>query len=142
MASFTRYTITALLFILPQVLVTLLFFIWPACSAVFQSLFYSDAFGLHRQFAGLENFLDLFHDPSYGKALWVTLVLAMSITSLTMILGLSMAVLVNAQGSKTQGVYKTLLIWPYAVAPAVSAILWRFLCLPWSLFLCLWLSSF
>lgn len=119
----------AWLFIAPQLIITLVFFIWPACGALFQSFFFSDAFGLHQQFAGLSNFTDLFLDPDYSKAVWVTFVIAVSVTFLTMTLGLTMAIFVGYR-KKSQNIYKTLLIWPYAVAPAVAAILWRFLCHP------------
>jgi len=129
MAKFTHQSLYAGLFIAPQLIVTLVFFIWPACGALTQSLFYSDAFALHKHFAGLTNFSDLFLDPSYAKAVWVTFVIAMSVTAITMFFGLLMATLVSNR-SKSQGVYKSLLIWPYAIAPAVAAILWRFLCHP------------
>ncbi|MDR3441453.1 MAG: ABC transporter permease subunit [Legionella sp.] len=129
MAKFNHQRFYAWLFIAPQLVITLVFFIWPACNAVLQSFFYTDAFGLHRQFAGFANFTDLFFDPSYSKAIWVTFVIAISVTLCTMSFGLLMAILVNNRG-KTQGIYKSLLIWPYAVAPAVAAILWRFLCHP------------
>jgi len=129
MAKFNHHKLYALLFIVPQLLVTLVFFIWPACSALMQSFFYSDAFGLHQHFAGLSNFSDLLLEPNYAKAVWVTFVIAVSVTFLTMSLGLMMATLVSKRG-KSQGVYKSLLIWPYAIAPAVAAILWRFLCHP------------
>ncbi len=129
MAKFTLHSKTALFFIAPQLLVTLLFFIWPACGALLQSLFFSDAFGLHHQFAWLINFADLFKSPDYCKAVWVTIIMASSITMITMVFGLSLAVLVNGR-TKGQQIYKSLLLWPYAVAPAVAAIMWRFLCHP------------
>lgn len=129
MAKFNHQRLCAWLFIVPQLIVTLMFFIWPACNALLQSFFYTDAFGLHKQFAGLANFFDLFRDPSYSKAIAVTFCIAFSVTFLTMSFGLIIAILVNNR-SKMQGVYKSLLIWPYAVAPAVAAILWRFLCHP------------
>lgn len=113
----------------PQLIVTVLFFIWPACSALVESLFYSDAFGLHKRFAGLGNFIDLFYSSDYAMAVWVTVILAASVTALTLSFGLVLALLVNNR-SKGQQVYKSLLLWPYAVAPAVAAILWRFLCHP------------
>ena len=125
-AKFNHHKSYAWLFIIPQLVITLVFFIWPACGAVVQSFFFSDAFGLHRHFAGLIQFTDLFEDPSYLNALWITLVIAVSVTLITMSLGLFLASLVAAK-NKSQGVYKSLLIWPYAVAPAVAAILWRFL---------------
>ena len=129
MAKFNHQSLYAWLFIVPQLLITVVFFIWPACSALQQSFFYTDAFGLHQYFAGLTNFSDLFLDPSYAKAVWVTFVIAISVTFFTMSSGLIMANLVNNR-TKSQGIYKSLLIWPYAIAPAVAAILWRFLCHP------------
>lgn len=129
MAKFNHQRLCAWLFIAPQLMVTVVFFIWPACNALFQSFFYVDAFGLHTQFAGFANFTDLFLDSSYKKAIGVTFIITFSVTFLTMTFSLLMAILVNNRG-RTQGVYKSLLIWPYAVAPAVAAILWRFLCHP------------
>ena len=129
MAKFSQHKKIALFFIVPQLLVTLLFFIWPACGAIVQSLFYSDAFGLHRHFAGLGNFADLWHSSEYAMAALVTVIIALAVTTLTMVFGLALAVLVNGR-RRSQHVYKTLLLWPYAVAPAVAAILWRFLCHP------------
>lgn len=129
MSKFNHQRLCAWLFIVPQLIVTFIFFIWPACNALLHSFFYTDAFGLHKQFAGFTNFVDLFRDPSYSKAVGVTFIIAFSITFITMSLGLILAILVNNRG-RTQGIYKSLLIWPYAVAPAVAAILWRFLCHP------------
>lgn len=129
MTHFYYYKKTALWFILPQILVTILFFIWPSINAVFQSFYYSDAFGLHASFAGFSNYIDLFYSLEYGHALYITLVIAISVTLLTMGCGLGLAYLVYLRRAG-QGIYKTLLIWPYAVAPAVAAVLWRFLCHP------------
>ncbi len=129
MVKFNHHKWYAGLFIVPQLLVTLVFFIWPACSALIQSFFYSDAFGLHQHFARFANFSDLLRDPAYAKAVWVSFIIALSVTFITMSLGLVMAALVNNR-RRSQGFYKTLLIWPYAIAPAVAAILWRFLCHP------------
>jgi sn-glycerol 3-phosphate transport system permease protein len=126
MKTFHYYKKTALLFICPQLIVTFIFFIWPALNAIFQSFFYSDAFGVQSSFAGLSNFIDLFYSSEYAHAILVTLVIATSVTILTMGLGLWMAVLVHGR-KKGQSLYKSLLIWPYAVAPAVAAVLWRFL---------------
>ena len=129
MAKYTQHAKVALFFIIPQLLVTVLFFIWPACSALLQSLYFSDAFGLHRRFAGLGNFSDLFYSPDYCIAVLVTLTISLFVTVLTMTSGLTLAVLVNGR-RRCKQVYKTLLLWPYAIAPAVAAILWRFLCHP------------
>ena len=116
----------AYIFLIPQLMITFIFFIWPAIGAIVQSLLYSDAFGLHHYFAGFDNYLDLFKSDEYLHAIFVTILISVSVTFLTMFFGLSMAVLVTNR-SKSQKIYKTLLLWPYAVAPAVAAILWRFL---------------
>lgn len=140
MTKFNHQRFYAWLFIAPQLIITLIFFIWPACSALLQSFFYTDAFGLHRYFAGLNNFSDLFQDPGYAKAIWVTFVIAISVTLITMCLGLLLATLVHAR-VRSQGFYKSMLIWPYAVAPAVAALLWRFLCHPTLGWLTHWLQA-
>lgn len=129
MAKFNHQNAYAWLFIIPQLVVTVIFFIWPAWSALSQSFFYTDAFGLHQHFAGFSNFSDLLRDSAYAKAVSVTFIIAISVTFITMSLGLIMANLVNNR-CKSQGIYKSLLIWPYAIAPAVAGILWRFLCHP------------
>ncbi|MDP1604729.1 MAG: ABC transporter permease subunit [Legionella sp.] len=129
MAKYTHYKKLAFLFIAPQLLITFIFFIWPACSAIVQSFYFSDAFGLHLQFAGFTNFIDLFQDPGFVSAVKVTFIIAFFVTLITLGLGLLLAVLVQGR-RKSQGIYKSLLLWPYAVAPAVAAILWRFLCQP------------
>ncbi|WP_045105842.1 sn-glycerol-3-phosphate ABC transporter permease UgpA [Legionella hackeliae] len=129
MAKYTQYKKLALILVFPQLLVTLLFFIWPALSAFIQAFFFSDAFGIHSRFAGLTNFIDLLKDPGYLQALYVTFIIAFFVTLITMGLGLLLAALVHAR-QKSQGFYKTLFLWPYAVAPAIAAILWRFLCQP------------
>lgn len=129
MMPFLHHKKLAFIFILPQLIITLLFFIWPACTALFQSLFFSDAFGLHQRFAGFVNFFDLWSDPNYSKAVSVTFIMASSVTFLTLSTGLFLAALLQNR-RKSQAYYKSLILWPYAVAPAIAAILWRFLCQP------------
>ncbi len=124
-----RYRKTAFLFIAPQVLVTLIFFIWPSVSAIRQSLYVGDAFGLHERFVGFLNFIALWHDQAYGAAVVATLMTTIPIAVLTLGLGLALAVLVSGR-SKSQSLYQSFLLWPYAVAPAVAAMLWRLLCHP------------
>ena len=129
MTRFHHHKKIALWFILPQLLVTVIFFIWPAINAVLQSFYYSDAFGLQSRFAGLSNYIDIFYSLEYGHAVLITFVIAASVTLLTMSFGLAIALLVQGR-RRGHGVYKSLLLWPYAVAPAVAAVLWRFLCQP------------
>lgn len=129
MERYTRHRFLAFLLMGPQVLVILVFFIWPAARAVLQSFFYSDAFGLQQHFAGLGNFKDILSSPDYGNAVLVTAIMAIAISFLTMSFGLILALIVQGTG-RMKPVYKSLLLWPYAIAPAVAAILWRFLCHP------------
>lgn len=129
MAPFRQHKRVLVLFLAPQLLVTIVFFFLPALSALRQSFQFGDAFGIHRRWAGLSNYIDLFHDPSYVQAIAVTACLALAITITCIVLGLLMAnLLLTITGGRK--FYKTMLIWPYAVAPAVAAILWRFLFQP------------
>lgn len=129
MEHFNRHKKQAFLFLVPQLIVTVIFFIWPSCNAIVQSLFFSDAFGLHHRFSGLQNYIDLITDPGFIKALIVSLTIGFLVTVLTIGTGLLLAFFVNER-QKSQVWYKSLLLCPYAVAPAVAAILWRFLCQP------------
>jgi sn-glycerol 3-phosphate transport system permease protein len=110
----------------PQLAITVVFFFWPAGEAVWYSFLRQDAFGISTQFVGLENFQDLFADPLYLQVVWNTLVFSAAVTALAMAVALLLAVLADRhiRGRQT---YRTLLIWPYAVAPAVAAVLYIFL---------------
>ncbi len=114
------------LLLAPQVAITLVFFIWPAFQALRQSLLRQDPFGLRTSFAGLANFERLFGDPYYLNSMKVTAVFAVSVTLLSMGLALLFAVMVNRM-IRSRDTYTTLLVWPYAVAPAVAGILWWFI---------------
>ena len=121
-----RHLTLPYLFILPQLAITIVFFIWPAGEAIYQSLLRQDAFGLNTRFVGLDNFERLFADPLYIDTLWRTLGFSVSVTLLSMLSALLFAVMADhvIRGATT---YKTLLIWPYAVAPAIAGVLWWFL---------------
>jgi len=117
------------LLLAPQLLVTLVFFYWPASQAVWQSFLLQDAFGLSTKFVGMENYRELFHDASYYRTVVTTLIFS----SLVAVLSLSCALLLASQADKQlkgAGIYRTLLIWPYAVAPAVAGVLWAFMFQP------------
>jgi ABC-type glycerol-3-phosphate transport system permease component len=109
----------------PQVVITLIFFIWPAGQALYQSVLRQDAFGLRTTFVGLENFRRLFADPIYVNSLQVTFTFAVGTTLLSMSVALLFAVMVNKL-IRRDG-YTTILVWPYAVAPAIAGILWWFI---------------
>ena len=110
----------------PQIIVTLVFFFWPAGQALYQSLLRQDAFGINLDFVGLENFHDLLGDPNYLGSFKTTAVFAIGVTFVG--LGTSLALAYFADRAlRGATFYKTLLIWPYAIAPAVAGVLWSFL---------------
>ncbi len=112
--------------LLPQIAIVVIFFYWPASQALWQSFLLEDAFGLSREFVGFENYQALFAQPEYYRAMTTTVVFS----TLVAILSLSCALLLATQADKqlkAAPAFKTLLIWPYAVAPAVAGVLWLFL---------------
>jgi sn-glycerol 3-phosphate transport system permease protein len=112
--------------IAPQLAITLVFFFLPAGQAVYWSFLVQDAFGTSTQFVWLDNFRQLFEDPDYLASFKVTAVFSLLVASLGLSISLVLAVFAD-RVIKGATVYKTFLIWPYAVAPAVAAILWLFL---------------
>jgi sn-glycerol 3-phosphate transport system permease protein len=112
--------------IAPQLAITIVFFFLPATQALFQSLLVQDAFGTNTQFVWFENFENLFHDADYLRSFRVTAVFSVLVAALGLSVSLVLAVFAD-RVLRGANVYKTLLIWPYAVAPAVAAILWLFL---------------
>ncbi len=114
------------LLVAPQVAITLIFFIWPASEALYQSFLIEDAFGLSSEFVWFENFTALFHDPIYlqtfGRTAFFSVAVALSSMSLAVILaGFADRVVRGAT------FYRTLLIWPYAIAPVLAGALWAFM---------------
>ncbi len=114
------------LLVAPQITITLVFFIWPATQALYQSVLRQDAFGLRTTFVGLDNFQRLLADPLYYDAFVTTVVFSAWVTALSMGLALLLAVMTD-RAIRSALAYRTILIWPYAVAPAVAGILWFFL---------------
>lgn len=112
--------------IAPQVFISAVFFFYPAGQAVWQSLFIPDPFGLSAKFVGLGNFEYLFSDKYYRAAFVTTAIFSTLVTLVSMVPALFLAVLADRL-IKGAGTYRTLLIWPYAVAPAVAGVLWLFM---------------
>ena len=113
----------------PQIAVTIVFFFWPAAQAVWYSFLLQDAFGLSTEFVWFQNFQALLGDSHYLDSFKVTAVFSL----LVAVLGISISLLLAVMADRVvRGalVYKTLLIWPYAVAPAVAGALWAFLFAP------------
>jgi len=115
-----------ILLVLPQILITAIFFFYPAGQAIWQSLFIPDPFGLSMQWVGLGNFEYLLSDPYYRASFVTTAVFSILVTVVSMGVALYLAVLADRL-IKGSGTYRTLLIWPYAVAPAVAGVLWLFM---------------
>jgi len=113
----------------PQVAVIAVFFFWPAGQALVQSLQQQDAFGSSIEWVGLENFRRLWADDSYLASFKTTAVFSVLVAGLGLTVSLALAVFADRviRGAHT---YKTLLIWPYAVAPAVAGVLWLFMFAP------------
>ncbi|MEK9952082.1 MAG: sn-glycerol-3-phosphate ABC transporter permease UgpA [Curvibacter sp.] len=114
------------LLVAPQLAIVLVFFFWPAAQALYQSVLQQDAFGTSTEFVGLENFERLFADETYLASFQTTAVFSV----LVAVCGLSIALLLAVMADRVirgAGLYKTLLIWPYAVAPAVAGVLWVFM---------------
>jgi sn-glycerol 3-phosphate transport system permease protein len=117
------------LLLAPQGVVIAVFFFWPAAQALLQSLQQSDAFGTSVQWVGLENFRNLWADETYLGSFKTTAVFSLLVAVLGIGLSLLLAVMAD-RVVKGSGFYRTLLIWPYAVAPAVAGVLWLFMFSP------------
>lgn len=115
--------------VMPQIAVTLVFFFWPAAETLYYSVLLQDAFASKVQFVWLDNFIALFQDPHYLSSFKVTALFSAVVAVSGLALSLLLAVLAD-RVIRGANFYKTLLIWPYAVAPAVAGVLWLFLLSP------------
>ena len=113
----------------PQIIVTLLFFFWPAAQALYQSVLIQDAFGTSSQFVWLDNFRELFNDGNYIESFKTTALFSVLVAFFGLALALLLAIFAD-RVVKGASVYKTFLIWPYAVSPVVVGVLWMFLLNP------------
>ena len=113
----------------PQLAIVIVFFFWPAGQALYQSVLQSDAFGTSTQYVGAENFQRLWNDDTYLASFKTTAVFSVLVAALGLAISLALAVMAD-RVVKGSGVYRTLLIWPYAVAPAVAGVLWLFMFAP------------
>ncbi|MBH0239313.1 sn-glycerol-3-phosphate ABC transporter permease UgpA [Methylobrevis albus] len=110
----------------PQIAITAVFFYWPASQALWQSVLREDPFGLKTTFVGLANFRSVLADPNYLQSARVTVVFSVATALLAMAAALWLASAAE-RVVRGRGLYRTLLIWPYAVAPAVAGMLWLFM---------------
>ena len=128
------------LLVAPQIIITFIFFIWPASQALYRSFLIEDAFGLSSEFIWFENFEELFRDPLYLESFKTTVIFSVSTTFLSLSLSLMFAVMAD-RVIKGEIAYKSVLLWPYAVAPAVAGVLWMFMFNPGNGILALTLQS-
>jgi sn-glycerol 3-phosphate transport system permease protein len=110
----------------PQLAITIIFFFLPAGQALYQSVLLQDAFGASSEFVGLENFRTLFNDPGYLASFRVTAIFSVLVAGFGLVISLMLAVFADRVLRGATAI-KTLLIWPYAVAPAIAGILWLFM---------------
>lgn len=123
--AFKGWLLPALL-LAPQLAITLVFFYWPALQAIWQSFLLQDAFGLKTSFVWFENYTDLFRNRDYFNSAMTTALFSVAVATLS--LGLALALAVQADKAiKGAQAYRTLLIWPYAIAPAIAGVLWLFM---------------
>ncbi len=125
----------------PQLAITIVFFFWPASQAIVQSVQQQDPFGISVEFVGLDNFVMLFNDEHYLASFKVTAIFSVLVAFFGMSLSLILAVFAD-RALRFAGMYKTLLIWPYAVAHAVAAVLWLFLFNPTLGIVAHWIKGF
>lgn len=112
--------------ILPQLVIVGIFFYWPASQALYQSVLREDPFGLRSTFVGLANFRRVLADPNYINSLQVTAIFSLAVALLAMAVALLLAVMAD-KIVRGRGFYRTMLIWPYAVAPAIAGMVWLFM---------------
>ena len=117
------------LLVAPQLVITGVFFFWPAAQALWFAFLRQDAFGMKSEFAGLDNFRDLLADSNYLQSFQVTAVFSVLVAVGGLALALLLAVMADRVIKGALG-YRTLLIWPYAVAPAIAGVLWGFMFAP------------
>jgi sn-glycerol 3-phosphate transport system permease protein len=128
------------LLLAPQLAVIIVFFFWPAGQALVQSVQMQDAFGTSTEFVGLENFQRLFADELYIESFRTTAVFSI----LVAVFGIGLALLLAVFADRVvrgASVYKTLMVWPYAVAAAVAGVLWLFMFAPSIGMVAFWLRA-
>lgn len=136
---FPHRTLPALL-VAPQLLLTVVFFLWPAAEAIWSSTTLQDPFGQRSVFVGFENFSLLFADPLYRQSVLRTVIFCAAVSAISMAAALLLAVFADRE-IRGRALYRTLLIWPYAIAPAIAAVLWFFLLSPRIGLLGRWLNA-
>ncbi len=129
------------LLLAPQLAVTLVFFFWPAGQAIHMSVLSQDAFGQSVTFVGLDNFKEVLSDPDYLKTLWRTLIFSGAVAVCALVPALLFAVMAE-RVVRGATFYRTVLVLPYAIAPAIAGVLWLFMFSPSIGIVAYWLKKF
>ncbi|HHD80815.1 MAG TPA: ABC transporter permease subunit [Campylobacterales bacterium] len=116
---------TPYLFVLPQILIILIFFIWPSSMALYYSFIMEDAFGVSSEFVWFQNYQDILSDSDYYASISFTMIFSLLVTLFSLSIGLLLAYKAN-NILRGKGLYRTLLMWPYAIAPAVVGLMASF----------------
>ena len=114
------------LLLLPQMAITVIFFLWPAAQTLLSSVLKQDPFGLKTTFVWFDNYTRLFRDPHYIQSIGTTAIFSISTAVVSIGVALILALAVDRM-IRSASVYTTLMVWPYAVAPAVAGVLWWFM---------------
>ena len=114
------------LLVTPQIIITILFFIWPAIEVIHQALVLEDAFGGNTRFVWFDNFQKVFEDSTYWDTVQNTGFFSVMVAGVGLAISLLLAVMAD-RTLRGATAYKAFLVWPYAVAPAVAGVLWGFL---------------
>jgi sn-glycerol 3-phosphate transport system permease protein len=114
------------LLLLPQMAVTIIFFLWPAVQTLWSSVLKQDPFGLKTTFVWFENYTRLFRDSHYIQSVGTTAIFSLATAAVSMGVALILALAVDRM-IRSARIYTTLMVWPYAVAPAVAGVLWWFM---------------
>jgi sn-glycerol 3-phosphate transport system permease protein len=125
----------------PQLAITLVFFFWPAGQAVYTSVLQQDAFGQSITFVGLQNFKEVLSDPDYRATLWRTVIFSTAVAMCALAPALLFAVMAE-RVMRGATFYRTVLVLPYAIAPAVAGVLWLFMFSPSIGIVAYWLKKF
>jgi sn-glycerol 3-phosphate transport system permease protein len=117
------------LLVAPQLLIIFVFFYWPSGQALFWAFTLEPPFGGAARWVGWRNFEDVLASPTYRRAVLNTLVFALSTSAISLFLGLVFAIFAD-RGLRGIVIYKTAVMWPYAVAAPVAAVIWQFIFQP------------
>lgn len=112
--------------VLPAVILTLMFTIWPTLQALYLSFTNATSLGLNNKFVGLDNYIYMFHDKSFIQALTNTAKLMAVVPVITIFCSLVLAFVLNQCKLKEMVLYRTLFYFPNIVSLTVVGIIWSF----------------